>query len=275
MKIGYVCTNYNNSHYTVEAVRSFMADKSCKEELFVVVVDNDSADVEKEKLKKLQSQYNNVDVIFNEKNVGYFAGLNVGIQRLRDRILGIEWVFIGNNDLEFPEEWTEKFVKNVSKIEEYPVISPDIVTLDGVHQNPHVVFGISRFREMMYDIYYSNYYIGLAVHWLANRMKPLAARKDAENWKDSQFIAQGHGSCYILGPKFFREFGQLWAPTFLMSEEFFISKQIGDAGYRIYYEPAIKVKHHWHGTLASLPSYTRWCFAREAHKVYRKHVKYF
>ena len=46
----------------------------------------------------------------------------------------------------------------------------------------------------------------------------------------AQPIYQGHGSCYILGPKFFEYFSELWAPTLrMMSEGDFLSKQLEDA----------------------------------------------
>jgi GT2 family glycosyltransferase len=67
----------------------------------------------------------------------------------------------------------------------------------------------------------------------------------------------------------------LWAPTFLMYEEFFLSKQLADKGYKIFYEPSIKVIHLTHATTNNLPSKTKWLIARDSHKIYRKYVKIF
>ena len=45
MKLGYVCTNYNNSHHTVEAVRSLVLSAGAGHELHVVVVENLAAEL--------------------------------------------------------------------------------------------------------------------------------------------------------------------------------------------------------------------------------------
>ena len=83
------------------------------------------------------------------------------------------------------------------------------------------------------------------------------------------------GGAVMSGPRFFEQFTELWAPTFMMSEEYFLSKQLSDVGQRVYYEPALQVVHHWHGSLENLPSKQRWSMARDAHREYRKHVGIF
>jgi GT2 family glycosyltransferase len=117
--------------------------------------------------------------------------------------------------------------------------------------------------------------LGIVIQKLARLLPRLSERTDEKQWLVPQTIYQGHGSCYLLGPKFFDRFEELWAPTFLMSEEYFLSKQLSDAGYKIFYEPSIQVIHHWHGSLQKLPSRQRWNFARDAHREYRKYVKLF
>ena len=61
----------------------------------------------------------------------------------------------------------------------------------------------------------------------------------------------------------------------MMSEEFFLSKQLMDVGEQVYYEPKIRVIHHWHGSLEKIPGRKRWDMARDAHREYRKYVKVF
>ena len=45
-------------------------------------------------------------------------------------------------------------MRNLDRIREHAVLAPDITTLDGSHQNPHVINEISKTRELVYDIYY-------------------------------------------------------------------------------------------------------------------------
>jgi GT2 family glycosyltransferase len=271
MKIGYVCTNYNNSSYTRAAVRTLVADP--EHEYRVVIVDNASDQDAVAGLRALQADHAQVHLILNRENVGYFRGLNQGIRYLRTEHPEIDWMAVGNNDLEFPSGFARSLEAHSVRLSAHAVISPDIVTVDGVHQNPHVISHISKVREAFYDLYFSNYYVGLLVARIANGLRTLSDRSDETEWQVARPIYQGHGSCYLLGPRFFQQFEELWAPTFLMSEEYFLSKQLSDVGQQVFYEPAIQVIHHYHATLRNIPSKQRWALARNAHREYRKYVK--
>lgn len=273
MKFGYICTNYNNSHFTVTAVRSLLANT--KHHVAIVVVDNASTAVEQKILADLEKEFSQVEVIFSPSNVGYFCGLNLGIDRLRQTQPDIEWMVIGNNDLEFAADFADRMQANVGRWVKHCVVSPDVMTVDGEHQNPHVISGISKIREIFYDLYYSNYQFGLLIQKFAMRFRGLSDRTDEQQWQNAQPIYQGHGSCYLIGPRFFELFERLWAPTFMMSEEYFLAKQLNDVGERVYYDPAVQVIHHWHASLATLPNRRRWELARDAHREYRKYIKVF
>lgn len=273
MKLAYVCTNYNNSSFTLAAVASLM--RNLNHDIEVFVVDNASAEDEVRKLRPLSQKYPSVHVIESPDNTGYFHGLNVGLKALRHQRPDIEWVVAGNNDLEFPVDFCDLLQANAPALQAHSVTSPDVVTLDGEHQNPHVISSISTVREVFYDLYYSNYHVGRLIYKIAKMFPRMSERSDEEQWQVARPIYQGHGSCYVLGPRFFRQFTEFWAPTFMMSEEFFLSKQLKDVGEQVYYEPRISVIHHWHGSLEKIPGRKRWDMAREAHREYRKYVKVF
>ncbi len=276
MKLGYICTNFNNSGFTVDAVRSLVASAGTDHALHVVVVDNQSAPEHVQTLHDLAAEFPAVvDLLLNDQNVGYFPGLNCGIHRMRERYPEVQHFVIGNNDLLFPTEFCASVKHNLSVLDQHAVVSPDIMTLDGEHQNPHVIRTVSKTRELVYDLYYSNYLLAQTILWLARVSRLATDRRDEQQHHAAQPIYQGHGSCYLIGPKFFDHFHELWAPTFLMGEEFFLSKQLSDQGMQTWYDPAIKVTHCYHGSLRSLPSRRLWQLACEAHKVYRRYVKVF
>lgn len=275
MKLGYICTNFNNSHFTVDAVRSLAASADNRHELRIIVVDNQSTKEHRDVLTKLVFEFPCVDLLLNDVNVGYFPGLNCGIRTMRERYPDVKHLVIGNNDLVFPGEFCANFERQLPLLDSHPVVSPDIVTLDGQHQNPHVIKSISKKREIVYDLYYSNYMLAQVILWAASVSRSLTDRHDELQHQITQPIFQGHGSCYLIGPKFFQYFEELWAPTFLMGEEYFLSKQLSDKGMQTYYTPTIRLTHCCHGSLRSVPSYKLWQLAREAHKVYRRYVKLF
>jgi len=272
MKIGFVFTNYNNSLFTREAIHSIALNSNWND-CYIVVVDNSSDEKDIELLKEIKRDYPSIHLILNSENLGYFKGLNVGIQYLRSKEEKIDHIIVGNNDLFFPDGFIHLIYNNLSIFENYAVISPNIITLDGFHQNPHVVKNISKFREMIFDLYFSNYYLSLIIKKVAAVTINFTDRKDEEQFDIAQTIYQGHGACYILGPLFFSNFESLWAPTFIMGEELFLSRQLANKNLRIYYEPSIVVYHHCHATLDKMPNKKYWEISRESHKVYRKYVK--
>jgi len=272
MKVGFVFTNYNNSHYTRDVIHSITLNKNY-DDSYIVVVDNKSETADVELLIIIEQDYPSVKIIYNDENSGYFKGLNIGIEYLRKKYTDLDHMVIGNNDLFFPPDFIDTLYSNRSLFEKYPVISPDLLTLDGVHQNPHVIDKISKKREIIYDLYYSNYYLSVLIGYAAKVTKRFTDRSDEEQFEVAQTIHQGYGACYILGPLFFEHFNLLWAPTFLMGEEFFLSKQLEKKGMKVYYEPSIKVNHHDHATMGKLPGKKLWKISKDSHKIYRKYNK--
>lgn len=272
MKIGYICTNFNNSHFTADAVRSLVNSAGNLHELRVIVVDNLSTQEQRDILKRIVCEFPCVDLLLNDTNVGYFPGLNCGIRRVREQYPDVKHLVIGNNDLVFPSDFFTNLESQLVLLETYPVVAPNITTLDGEYQNPHVIKAISKTRELIYDVYYSNYYLAQIILRVANATQWLTRRRDSLQHTKAQLISQGHGSCYLIGPKFFQHFQELWAPTFLMGEEFFLGKQLADQGMQTYYAPEVKLTHCCHGSLSSVPSRKIWQLAREAHLEYRKYV---
>jgi len=270
MNLGYICTNYNNSHYTVQAVESLLDSANDQHNVRVVVVDNCSTNENRDHLREMSHRYRQVEIVFNHENVGYFEGLNTGIRHFRSSHPDFNHFVIGNNDLLFPKHFCDSVVRSRDLLNTHPVVSPSITTTEGEHQNPHVVHKISKVREFVYDVFYSSYYVAKLIFFLAKLSKRITDRKDEQAFEDAQLIQQGHGSCYLIGPAFFEHVDELWAPTFLMGEEYFLSHQLSELGFQIYYNPSIHVIHCYHGSLKSVPSRVLWEYSKKAHHVYRK-----
>jgi GT2 family glycosyltransferase len=270
--IGFVFTNYFNSEITKNAIQSIHQNGN-ESNSSIVIVDNNSDKHNREILNETAKEYCNVHIIFNDSNVGYFGGLNIGLKYLRKKGGNIRYIVIGNNDLIFPCDFIVSIHNNLKNINKYAVISPNIITLDGQHQNPHVINAISGFREMIYDLYYSNYYVAKVIKYIASITNQISDRRDEEQFNIAQTITQGYGACYILTPLFFDLYESLWAPTFLMGEEYFLSKQLESKKQKIFYEPTIIVKHQFHASMDQIPRKKVWEISRDSHKVYSKFRK--
>jgi GT2 family glycosyltransferase len=271
-KLGFVFTNFNNADYTIKAIQSLQEDPN-REKFYIVVVDNNSEENDTEILKSFAENNLNVEIIYSAVNVGYFKGLNIGIKYIKNNFADVQCLVVGNNDVLFPKNFYNSIFENKELILKYPVISPDIITSDGFHQNPHVIEKVSKIRELFYDLYHSNYTIAKLVIKLAKLTHKVTRRKDEDRYEVSGEIYQGYGACYILTPKFFDLFEELYSPTFLMYEEYFLSKQLSDKSYKVFYEPSIVVTHLMHASTDKLPGKLKWEFSKQSHMEYRKHVK--
>jgi GT2 family glycosyltransferase len=268
MRITYVCTNFNGAQFTHTAVESLLSNRG--HQCSVVIVDNRSTQADVEELRRFASRLTDVHLLLNRENLGYFGGLNVGIRYARMRWPEINLYVVGNNDLIFHSKFVDSIEAARETFEQHPVVSPDVVTLAGTHQNPHAIDRISKRRALVYDLYYSNYQLSRVISEVARLTSVLTRRRDQEEWRTARQIHLGHGSCYLLGPVFFANFAELWAPSFLMGEEFFLSKQLGDRGFKIYYEPGIAVTHQDHKTVSTVPPRLIWENSRTAHKACRQ-----
>ncbi|HXT71665.1 MAG TPA: N-acetyl sugar amidotransferase [Vicinamibacterales bacterium] len=275
MRVGFVCTNYNNSALTRAAIESLRASASWNR-VRAVIVDNHSQESDIAALHELVWQHPGVELILHPENAGYFPGLNIGINHLRTKHQDITHIVVGNNDLVFPANFVEKFDLHADVFHDWAVVAPDIVTPEGIHQNPHVLYPVSRARKLVWDAYYSSYPTGLLISKLAAMAKPFTARQETAPGGDlhrhSGPIAQGYGACYILGPLFFAHFRGLYAPTFLMQEEFFLQEQLSVIGQMTYYDPRFVVHHRGHASTDAIPSRHRWEIARDAHRVYKQYL---
>lgn len=275
MKVGFVCTNYNNSSLTANAVASLLASRR-REDVRIVVVDNKSSDKDIAALQALARQFPEVELVLNPENVGYFPGLNIGIQHLRRTFPEIEHMVIGNNDLVFPETFVEAVQSHRDVFDRWAVVAPDLVTLDGVHQNPHVVHPISPIRKLIWDLHFLSYASALLILQSARITKNFTARPErmprSELFKTPGPITMGYGACYLLGPVFFRHFSKLCAPTFMMEEEFFLSEQLLSIGQMPYYDTRFVITHHDHASMDQLPGRRHWQISRDAHRVYKYYL---
>jgi len=271
LKLGFVFVNYNNSNITKKLIGS-LKQQTADFSFPILIVDNLSNKENIDILKHIQEDEENIQIIFSDKNLGYFSGLNCGIGFIRKNYKDVNCIVVGNNDLFFPKEFVNSIYNKIQLFQEFPVISPNIITEDGIHQNPHVIKKISFIREIVYDIYYSNHLLANFIGYFSKFSKVITDRADETEYDKAQLIYQGHGSCYILGPLFFLNFNELFAPTFLFGEEFFLSFQLKSKRYQIYYEPSIKITHECHSTLKKMPSEKMWKLGKDAHREYRKYI---
>lgn len=273
MRLGYVCTSYRDAEHAVKALRTLHAQQG-DHEFHVVVVDNGSSDEVVARLRAAAREYPHVEVMAGHGNVGYFPGLNLGIERLRAMASPPALIVAGNDDLEFPPDLADALERHLDVFDRWAVVAPDLVTPDGVHQNPLVRRPITRTRRAVWRAYYSSYALARVIAWGAGLTHRWTGRFErvhgAVNARDPGPVIQGYGACYVLGPVFFRHFARFFGPTFFMCEEYFLSEQLATVGQQVYYDPRFVIRHRDHATVDRLPVRHVWEVSRDSHREMRR-----
>lgn len=266
MKIAFICVNYNNSKVTINYILNVLAIKKTHH-LKIIIVDNASEKQDTESLSKYISDLKNEDVILlkSDINLGYFRGLNLGIKWAL--LNGYDqYQLVGNNDLEFFPDFLD-ILENLEIKSNELILAPDIITTEGIHENPHVINKMSSLRKLKYDIYFFNYYLAKIITKFYS-----AERKPKSFDPERKYIHMGNGALYVLTPFFFHYFDKLWDDVFLYGEEAILAGQISSVEGKILYEPLLKCNHNESATTSKMESKYKYKIIQSSYKIYKKYL---
>lgn len=270
-KFYFIAVNYNGYEYSKQYIESIQKlELTENSEVKIIIVDNKSNKDELNILESYCEKLSNVYLIKNHINLGYFGGLNEGIKKVVPTKNTI--VIIGNNDLTFEKD----FLLNL-KLTEYDedvlVLAPNIITRDGVHQNPHIVKSYSRLNKIKNKIYYSSYYIGKSFHFIYNNIKKIfVSDLPVKEHNHKMYIRTGIGACYILTKNFFNHFEKLDDSVFMWGEEAVFANQIESVNGKMLYDNTLIVKHYESASVKKIQSKERYKINQKSYKIYKKYL---
>ena len=265
----FIAVNFNNSKFTISYIESVVSLNNYK--CNIVIIDNSSQKNDIQELEFFCEKHSNVVLIKNEINIGYFPALNKGldyIERHND-----DYVIIGNNDLSFQYDFLLK-LDSISLPKNVYVIAPNIITLDNIHQNPHIISNFNLIKKVYRRIYYSNFQISIFLQFIYSKIKYLNGSSDRKYHDKIMPILMGYGACYILTPYFFKHYTNLDAPVFLMGEEGILANQILRTGGIIVYHPELIVNHFDHSSIGKLPNKVLYRYSQISYQHYLKNCTY-
>lgn len=142
-KIAIIIVNYNNALDTIECLQSLNC--SSNNDFNVIVVDNNSVDIEYQKLKEYCVNNSKITLIQSDRNGGFAYANNIGITHVREKLPECEYYWLLNNDTKvFPDTIDKilKFATNVSK--DVGVIGNKLLFYD----NPRIIQAVGgRFNK--------------------------------------------------------------------------------------------------------------------------------
>jgi GT2 family glycosyltransferase len=146
-KVGVVILNWNNYSDTASCLNSL--DEITYENAFVVVVDNGSEDGSGE---RLANEFDWCEFGFNEENLGFSGGCNVGIEYALEQ--GADYVLLLNNDIEVSPDFLGPLVNTAERHKRVAAVGgviydghSDDVWDAGGEMRP-LIANVSRYKEV-------------------------------------------------------------------------------------------------------------------------------
>lgn len=225
MKIPIIILNYNSSVDSRRCVSSLKRQKGIDTE--IIIVDNTSTHKgEQEEIKKLCQEQNCIFIAAKE-NRGYNAGNNIGLRYASRK--GYKYALIANPDMEFPQVYyLQCMINHMEKMNDVVIMGSDIVSPEGIHQNPMKKDG--NWRD-------SFLWIKALHHKSANNYDFI------DNHQESHYCSKVGGCCLLLRIDFIKEIGFFDENVFLYCEEAILSKQVEQAHKKMYYLTNVQALH--------------------------------
>ncbi len=228
MTIAVIILNYNSSADCRKCIGFLKRQEGVEAE--IVVVDNCSPHQgEQEIIKQLCAEQDCTFIQANE-NRGYNAGNNIGLRYAAEK--GYKYALIANPDMEFTQtDYLRLMARAMEQDEDIVACGSDIVTLEGIHQNPMKRDGS----------WYSSF--GW-IKGLLRRKKVANTYEFIDNYRDSHYCSKLSGCCLMIRINFVKDIGFFDEHVFLYCEEAIISRQVERNGKRMYYLADIRAIHN-------------------------------
>lgn len=218
MKIATIILNYNNTNDCRKCINDLLLQEGVEQE--IIVVDNCSRSEEKEAIEAFCNE-NGITFIANGKNSGYNAGNNIGLRYAAEK--GYDFALIANPDMQFPnKDYLQKLLEPMLADEEIVVCGSDIITPEGIHQNPK-----KRGKDRL-----SNFFSTLiGLFHIQKNHNPEWIESPTES-KECRCL---NGCCFAIYIGFIKMVGYLDENTFLYGEEPILGAMVEEANKKMFY----------------------------------------
>lgn len=249
-KFCFVILHYQAIDETKECVKSIIENVSYPN-YSIVIVDNKSPNKSGQELKSYYQNNDKVTVLLNEENNGFAKGNNLGYEYAKEK-LSADFIACINNDTIIEDKWFIDKIIDLYKSEEFHIMGPDIIALDGKHQNP------MRMKPLtLEDVnnYLKNANKKRDIKILKTRLLKFSLiRKLVRLVKrplipDQNHLEQHedvvlHGAAIVYSPLYIKNETYAFYPeTFMFAEEHILYHLCKSKGYKIIYSPVTNILH--------------------------------
>lgn len=237
--ISYVILHYLSLDDTIDLVSSIEnLDKSDSIYREIVIVDNGSNNNTGEKLKELYSDKSHIHILISNTNDGFTEGNNKGF-RYAKYTLKSDYILLLNNDTVIKQKDFEKKILKKSMEYQFDILGPDIITLDGQHQNPQV-----KQSWTLSELIIFRFKKRIQKYLLFSGRDTFRDVSSSLNKVDEDIINTNlHGACLIFSSSYISKFDGLVDGPFLYMEEDLLKLRADYNKLKMVYTPELQIYH--------------------------------
>ena len=236
-KITFVILHFKDYNVTYNAINLLLKQKYNSYE--IIVLDNYSNNGSFEKLCESFKNDDRLYFVGIEYNLGFAKSNDLGYQIAKHKF-NSDIIVVMNNDIMIEDfDFCNKLNK-YSDNSNFMIMGPDIITKDGIHQNPLpiVIDSINTINKMIIKARIKIFLLKILPKYST---KKINISGDYENYKENVPL---HGSCIIFGKKFIKNHEYPFYPdTFLYGEEDILYNLNKEKNGSLIYNPNLMVKH--------------------------------
>jgi len=216
-KVLILILNYNGADYVRDCFSSLEDIKYPRENYQILVVDNNSTD---NSIELIKNNWPEIKIIKNQKNIGFAAGNNIGMQYGIDN--NFDYIYLLNQDTAVEPDFLQKAIE----VGEY-----------------NEKIGAVQSKLLLFKAKSKINSIGNELHFLGFGFAGGYQMSDYEI--NSKEITYSSGACFLLKTKVLKEVGLFQEEFFAYHEDTDLSWRIWLAGYKLMLAPNSVVYHKY------------------------------
>lgn len=210
-KVFVIILNYNGQDTLRECLNSVLRSDYVEQE--IVLIDNRSTD---DSFRQARQDFSRIYFIENSKNLGFAAGVNVGIRLAMEKMA--DYVLLLNNDARLETDTLSKLVESLEQDPSIGLASPLIL------------------QEASDKVWFA----GGRIDWLKMRTIHTAGPSDRSAAYDTEYLS---GCALLIRKEVFQKIGLFDEKFFFYYEDADFSWRAGQAGYRCQVVPTAIARH--------------------------------
>ena len=224
--VSIIIPNYNGGDLLYNCIHSIYKNISIKD-FEIIVVDNGSTD---NSINRVKSNFQNVEIISSNSNLGYSGGCNLGATHASGKYL----LFL-NNDTEHSNEWIEKLVYFLDSNSKIAAVQPKILN---IHNKK--LFDYAGGAGGFIDKFCFPFVQGRIFHTL---------EEDHNQYNNPSRIFWASGAAFMIRSNIFKTLEGFDKVYFAYMEEIDLCWRAQAMGYKIYSVPDSFVYHYGKQTI--------------------------